>query len=141
MKKLLSVLLVTGTLSLTAFAEVNPEAHTYSQETCLQNVSDMVSTALEQGTIYEKSGNPDIQPPNAYLLDDLYFLNYLDTIKLYAADEATPDQHPKVVERNSRINQTIFEAIKQGRLVGNGEEANHTNLDEHTRSLKSDCVL
>ena len=142
MKKSLSILLVLVAFGLNthAFANQDPSKHVYAKDSCIENVEDVIVLASDQGMVYENSGSPDVLPPNANQLDELYYLNYLDTVAMYAADSTDSDSEPKVIERNNRINQAIFEAVGIGRSLVNGSRVNYTSLEDIKRSLKNDCL-
>lgn len=142
MKRLITALvfIVTFLSGFSVQAEDTSLGHKFTQESCVDNVTKMLGLALELGEVYEKSGNPNIQPSQAGELDQFYHLNFLDSVEMYGKGFENPDLHPRVVERNTRINKAIFEGINQGRTTGLGEEADLVNLMSLESGLKLDCI-
>jgi hypothetical protein len=141
MKYSLSLLILLSAISFNSTASVEDREHVYSKDSCIDNVDRVITIAFEQGQIYEESGNPDIQPPGAKSLDELYYENYLDTVELYASMVDSPESSPKFVERNNRLNNAIFEAVSLGRkLLESEDQAEQTKLEGLKSSLKIDCI-
>lgn len=114
-------------------------SYEFSSNKCVENVEKASNMALKLGEAYEKSGDTNKEPEGARDLDEMYHANYLDAISLYAAESESPDNHPKVIERNQIINQMIFEGINQGRSLVSNKSQELQLLNSLKEKLKADC--